>query len=498
MLIAGQTDGTATTWAETRLFPVLAACPPVRELYPKDRHKVRKSEIILPHMPIFLTGAKMSGLQEKSVQWAYGDEVWRWDAGRMQELRARHHDRWNRRTIFVSQGSDEGHDFHDSWERGTQSQVGFACPECGEWQPYRMSNVVIPRTEAGEFASLAEVEAGTRYRCECCEHEFADTPQNRRAMADAQEIRHQNPQALAGVFSVQVPALAVWWISWGSLAVEWVLANNAKREGNLEPLKQFLMKRLAQFWTAEETVPWGALTGAGYTTTEYLNGESWPGEAYRMMTVDVQRDHFWYVVRAWKLDGASRLLSCGKALTPEGLRALQDQYKIKDALTFLDAQHRTGEVYDWCARYGWTGLHGSGADGFRHQPRRKGKPVKKFFSPVQKAAAPAGGDCRYAFWSNEPIKDRLAVFRSGQGVAWETPDDVSEDYANQIDSEMKKEIVNKKTGAVQMLWVRTRRDNHLWDCEAMQVAVAMMLGVLAGEATPTPADPKPRGGDGRG
>lgn len=481
MLIVGQTDETAKDWAETRLMPVLSACEPVRELYPADRHKVRKTEIILPHMPIFVTGAKMTSLQEKSVQWAFADEVWRWDQGRMQELRARHHDRWNRRSIFVSQGSDETHDFHESWQRGTRTEIHFYCPQCGCLQPYDWGQVIIPTGDEGEFASLETVKNGTRYRCVKCAQEMQDTAANRRAMADRQVLVDQHTEALSGVFSVRVPALAVWWIPWGDMAVEWVLAQKAKKDGDLQPLKQFITKRLAQFWKEEESVPWGALMGAGYTLRDFSAGQKWPGEAYRFLTVDVQLDHFWWTVRVWKIDGTSRLLGCGKAFQPDQLKSLQHQYGVKDALVLVDAQFKTGEVYDWCAKWGWTALHGSGADGFRHVDR-KGRAVRKFFSPVQQAAAPSGGRCRYAFWANEPVKDRLAALRGGSGAAWETPDDVPEEYAKQIDSEMKKEIVNRKTGAVTVQWVRVRKANHLWDCEAMQVAGAMMMGVLAGEA----------------
>ena len=46
------------------------------------------------------------------------------------------------------------------------------------------------------------------------------------------------------------------------------------------------------------------------------------------------------------------------------------------------------------------------------------------------------------------------------------------------DSEIKKEVVSKADKSVAMRWVRIHRDNHLWDCECMQVAAAMMMRIL--------------------
>jgi phage terminase large subunit GpA-like protein len=80
-LFAGQTDELSKEWAETRLAPVFNATGPVARLFPKDRHAKRKTEIIFPHMPLFVGGANISNLQEKSIRWCVGDEVWRWKHG---------------------------------------------------------------------------------------------------------------------------------------------------------------------------------------------------------------------------------------------------------------------------------------------------------------------------------------------------------------------------------------------------------------------------------
>jgi hypothetical protein len=112
-----------------------------------------------------------------------------------------------------------------------------------------------------------------------------------------------------------------------------------------------------------------------------------------------------------------------------------------------------------------------------HFPKNK-PAVKKFYSEIKRASAPCGGTALYLFWSNEKVKDVLANLRGGKGAKWETPDDVSGDYIHQIASEVKRDVVNKATKAVAARWERIRKDNHLWDCEAMQTVFAIFNGFL--------------------
>jgi len=243
----------------------------------------------------------------------------------------------------------------------------------------------------------------------------------------------------------------------------------------------FVQKRLAEFWKDEEDEPGVVLGGAGYRFADYANGEAWEGEVYRFQTVDVQRDHHWSVIRAWKSDGSSRLLWAGKVLTVEGLRELQQRMKVADWAVFIDAQYNTATVYDNCARYGWTALHGSGEDGFMHHPPGK-KPVRKIFSTLKNAQSPNGGRARYIFFANEGAKDILARHRGGHAAPWEIPDDAGNDFHVQINAEIKRDTVQKITKQIVRRWCKIgSRPNHIFDCETMQVVAALIKGVISTE-----------------
>jgi hypothetical protein len=106
---------------------------------------------------------------------------------------------------------------------------------------------------------------------------------------------------------------------------------------------------------------------------------------------------------------------------------------------------------------------------------------KDIVSKIETAVA-GSNDLRafYFFYSNEGIKDKLASLRQpGATPKWEAPKDVSVDYQKHMLSEMKKDVVNSVTKQVQSRWVKIGgRPNHLWDCECICIASAMLAGVL--------------------
>jgi hypothetical protein len=496
ILLSMQTDPDAKEHMEDRLLPILKACDPISAaLAGIDRHAKRKDAVILPHMSLFVGGANKANFQRKSVRYVFLDEAWLIKHGLIEEARARTHSRWNSRIIIVSQGGDQhialqnerrSTELFDAWMRSDRREFSLVCPTCSEVSQWDFKNLKyeVERTEDGRIDEAA-IAQSAHYECPMCSTRYEDRPEVRRELSMASRYVVTNPGGLPGHHGWHAPAMALFHEKWGDLALGWTRAQKALSLGDQEPLKIFKTKRLAEFWKEEETAPEVALGGAGYSKTEYENGEPWDGEEFesrlspvvRAMTIDRQRDHRWVIVRAWKRDGESRLLWEGKVHTSEDIEALRQRMRIRKQYVFQDAQFETGQVYDECVRFGWVALHGAKDDGFMHFPKNK-PAVKKFYSEIKRASAPCGGTALYLFWSNEKVKDVLANLRGGKGAKWETPDDVSGDYIHQIASEVKRDVVNKATKAVAARWERIRKDNHLWDCEAMQTVFAIFNGFL--------------------
>ena len=126
-------------------------------------------------------------------------------------------------------------------------------------------------------------------------------------------------------------------------------------------------------------------------------------------------------------------------------------------------------------------MMGDGRDVFPHRitaPDGKSKiTVHRFYSAQREMPLGQGLQARVHFYSNLHIKDLLSRVINNQdpeeGITYEVPDDVSEEFLKQLDSERR----IKKNG--KPIWVQIgKRDNHFWDCECIGVAALVMLKLL--------------------
>jgi len=515
-LVLNHTVPMTDVWFESRGKPALKACKPVAALWPTKLIKDKVDTVLFDHMPLWTGGANDSDTQSRSCRWVLGDEVWKWKQRIMRESRARLHDRWNAKCVFVSQGGDEKAgdaetELFAAYQAGTREVAHFTCPHCQTVQPWRMrppksegevaASTIAPRgfllyddcTDSNGVWDYDAAAASARYICEnetCPSPIFVDDIQVRRQLSSSLSYVATNPKPSKKKRSFQYNALCVWWISWGTLAVEWIKANESKHKGDLGPLKTFKQKRLAEFWSDELTVPYGALRISGYLKTDYMNGEMWPGEHIRFLTIDKQKDHYWAMVAAWKSDGSSRILFESRVNTESALRDIQLRYKVMDGATFMDARYEPSEVYSVCAKFNWTAVMGEDRDLYTHYPK-KGKPYERYFSKMEKVFSGINGHCWKINFGNKPLKDILSRLRAGQGAAWETPDDVSPEFTHQIDSEVLRDFVNPKTKEVTRRYVKIKHANHGWDLCVLQVLGACIANLIGYAPAPEKEKPMP-------
>lgn len=475
-LLVGQTDDDLKDWAETRMDYAIRNTPETAALLPEDRHKKRKMQILFPHMSLFLTGANLSGLQSKSMRRVFCDEAWQYRPGMLNEARGRLHDRWNRQFFMMSQAGVSGDDLDKAWEYTDKREFMFPCPSCGTLQPWRWANVVFSEDE--EQTTL-ERSQSAHLKCENAECDWTcpDSPQPRRALAEsAQYIA--TATGLPGHVGFHYNVLCNWRKPLWEIVLLWLEAKAALRQGNVDPLRQFIQKRLAEPWEEDLTDNREELVGSGYSIAEFSNGERIDNEIHRFFTIDKQRDHFWACIRAWRADGTSRLLFYARLENFDQILEHAQRYKVQSKMVFVDGGYDTDQVYSACAKQDWTVLFGSGRDSFPYR-KPNGDIINRPFTRFSEAQTSIGRPARYAHWASDRAKDILNAHRTGQSVAWEIPDDIGKDYIAQIDAETKREVTNSKTKQIEYRWVRTRRHNHAFDCEAMQIVAAMMLRIIS-------------------
>jgi hypothetical protein len=492
-----QTDQDAKEHWKQRFLALMRACPVVEQMLPKGYDLATGSIYFGPYFWM-VNGANINNLQRVSIRWKFNSEVWLWKAGLLDHARGRvtAFDRaGTSKVVNESQGGTKGDDFDRAWQSGHQAVWSIRCEGCRQWvpltffakmadDPLRYAGVTwddAARTERGDW-NVQRVAETARFRCRLCGHDHADTPRTHTLWNAEGRYLAGRDDAPAHIRSYRWEALVSRDIA--TLAAQWAEASNQKHRGLYQGIADFIRQRCALPWEEssadfDEQVE---VTGSGYTLAEVAKDPAAKieGEKYRFATIDRQRDHFWALVRAWRADGSSRLLWCGKLLTIEDCQAIAQRFLVPSRMVFEDAQHATSDVYNDCIRYGWTALHGSGQGSFWHDLPNKAR-VARFWSPVRYAQV-SGSVARYIHWSSDPVKDVLHRLYCGRGVAFETPDDAPEYYRQHMQAERKVERVNKTSGQIELRWFRrSGSPNHLRDCEAMQVAAALMLKLIGVE-----------------
>ena len=480
-LMVGQTEDMVRDWVKSRMRKVWETSPCTKALMPsgKDRFSLTNSSAIFRHMNWFAGAANETTLQEKSVRYTMADEPWQYKSGSIQFLLRRHHDRWNRKALLQSQAGIEGSEWSDFAHQGKWMDFHHRCPKCHEYQQFRWDAFQFEVVRDGnEELDWPAIYSTVRLRCQHCGLDFDDSEKNRREWAQGKYVWNGN-RHVPNRITRNCSFLTVWRISWADVVKEWLIAQDAKRAGDLMPLQQIITQRFAQFWVEPSDTPILEMRGDPYRKQQYHEGGPWDGEAFRFLTVDVQKGHFWVVIRAWKLGGESRLLWEGRIDAWENISYLQDRYHVENRCVFIDARYDTDEVAKRCilqrekeSAQPWNMTMGEDSDGNMVAIRKRR--YRRVYSDYVRGRSMAGVVYRFIKFSNLLAKNRLAALMAGDGFG--VPADVSRHYKAQIQSEKK---VEKKPGKWEWQPVKkSHSNNHLWDCEVLQVVAACIFKVL--------------------
>lgn len=505
LLWLDNTDVEAKDQAESRLTKLYDTIEAVKALYPANRHAIKTSTKHFSNgMTMWvLGGANPSNLNRRSIRWLFCDEVWQWPKGHVKMAEARCTAfGWLGKTLLTSQAGHEGDDLCEKWAETDQRIWTFACPECQHRQPYLWENIHWSKDAVKETGwDVSRVRETATLACANCGTHFPDTDRQRRILNKSGAYVASNREASKAKVGFLWNAIAT--RSWGDLAEEYLIAKAEARRGEIENLKVFYMKRLAIPWSdnCEDFKlelkpsdfslgdPWGQEGGLNIVRTSRGHQNilvdppfaKEPALRLRIMTVDCQMDHFWVLVRFWTARGDSRLIWWEKVTTWGAVAELQEKYDIHSSLVFVDAGYASYQVYEECSKRGWTALRGDQKPFYVHTVKVEGKAdqhPRRFYSPKRPIEIRRGVSCDQFYWSNLNIKDMLARLMRGQSaIKWEAPHDVGDEYQTQMTSERRVQ----KGGS--WIWERIgKRDNHLWDCEAMQIAAAHMLKLIGRES----------------
>ena len=181
------------------------------------------------------------------------------------------------------------------------------------------------------------------------------------------------------------------------------------------------------------------------------------------LTVDVQKYALWWVARAWATNGegtVSAVEEWGKCANFDDLIKIIEQVQPSTFGIDCGYSERYGEVADFCSLYGGFALKG--------EDNMKGDIYLRDDMDPREGRKARGYDAqKFAMmsWNTDTFRSKLVAAMSGETPwGWYVPRMADRNYVRQVTS----------THKVDGQWVRKKGhpDDHLFDCEVMQLVLA--------------------------
>ncbi len=202
--------------------------------------------------------------------------------------------------------------------------------------------------------------------------------------------------------------------------------------------------------------------------------------------MDVQKDHFYYTIRAWGYNDQSWLIRCGRVDYWEDLVEVlfkTDYPRISggDALpvymTCIDSGYRTDEVYQFCRYWRDCAKAIKGQDEItdgRFYRASKIDVNSRTGSIIKRGLV---------LWNLNvtQYKDKInRLVASKDPVKWHLHREPSEEYLTQFTAEHKVLVRNRNTGKAKEVWQKKRSSiaNHYLDTEVYAIAAADIIRAL--------------------
>jgi phage terminase large subunit GpA-like protein len=487
-LFFAPTDALSLRYARQRIIPMLERCPKLKHLMPQDRKDKQLREVVFPNGSLMIGAANESFAQSWSCKYVFCDEVARFkNTGILSQIRARTTQYYDSKVVLASTPLDEHDDYARAWERTSQKIFHLACPECGnlispEFDNLRWTTDETTKGKDGKY-NFDELAKTVFLPCPKCKLEIIHNDKNWRAMVNNGKYVSSNPKASNKYEGYRWSAMCLppnSGVNWASLVQEFLTAKHEMNSGYYGSLKEFVRLRCALPWSEQKAAPLPTLILEPYDANV-----PWKDAALTVMAVDVHgkdANIFWVGVRSVARNGDSRLMHYSREVSWQAIDKIRDKYSIPPHLVAVDSGYATFDVYAHCAKYGYTAWKGeeiTNDAGYPHISR--GRTIRRPWSvPVRVDIKDRGRKVTLFKHANNLVKDALHRCRTGRTHAKWLVGDVGEYtsfYLSQIDNEVKKEVIQKKTGKRILRWVKgIGEEQHAVDIEAMMLCMLMMGG----------------------
>ena len=464
-----------------RIRPMIEISPALSRYIPENLDDITKLEYHFDRMILYFSGSNSpADLASRPIRYLFLDEVDKYpkfsgrEADPIKLASERQKTFWNKKTIKVSTPTTrEGYIFRE-YDKSDQRRFHVPCPHCGRMQVLVFGQIKWPKDESSPEKIKNERLAW--YECPHCSKRIEDVHKQKMMMGGewVPEKKEKNKNRGFWVSSLYSP-----WLTWSDIASEFL-----KSKDYIELLMNFVNSWLAEVW--EEKIEETTVDKVRSLARDYDEGVVPDDVLVLTAGVDVQKDHFYYVIRGWGYYEESWLIRAGRVEYWEDIVEVlfKTEYKrlgslepLAVYLACIDSGFKTDEVYRFC-RY-WAdktkAIKGeediSGGRFYR---------ANKIDINSRTGAVIPGG---LVLWhlNVTQYKDKInRLVTSNNPSKWHIFRNPSNEYLLQFTSEHKILIRNRTTGKAKEVWQKKKEAsaNHYLDAEVYGLAAADIIRAL--------------------
>ena len=476
-----------------RVLPMMQSSHVLRNRLPKLADDITKLEYRLDRMILYFAGSNSpADLASRPIRYLFLDEIDKYpkfsgrEADPIKLASERQKTFWNKKTVKVSTPTTrDGYVFRE-YEKSDQRKFYVPCPHCGGYQVLVFGQIKWPKKER----SIEKIknERLAWYECCHCNKRIEDYQKNRillngewvpygAEIDDDGNITGDHIKSKHRGFWIN--SLYSPWLTWSDIVAEFL-----KSKDYIELLMNFVNSWLAEVW--EEKIEETTVDKIRSLSCDYTQGVV-PDDVFVLTAgVDVQKDHFYYVIRGWGYCEESWLIRADRVEYWEDIVEVlfRTEYKkinsnetIPVYMSCIDSGYRTDEVYAFCRQW-----------------RDKTKAVKgqeeitggRFYRASKidinsrTGSVIRGG---LVLWNINvtQYKDKISrLVASKDPRKWHIFNNPFEEYLSQFTAEHKVLIRNRNTGKAKEVWQKKKAAvaNHYLDAEVYAVAAADIIRAL--------------------
>ncbi|MFX3635444.1 MAG: phage terminase large subunit family protein [Candidatus Pristimantibacillus sp.] len=476
--------------SKNRLQPMVKLSPVLNEHYKDDESKVL--ELQFDGMYAVIAGANSpASLSSRAMRYLFMDEVDKYpkNAGKEADPRSLARERtktfaYNKKIIQTSTPTLKSGPIWQAWVSvDVQLYYYVPCPHCAQFQTFKLKQIKFDSSLPRD-----EVRSTAFYECESCQTPIRDV--HKAQMLRGGEWRDLNGSTKpGGKTGFHINALYSPWVRFGDVAYEFLSSKRSPEE-----LMNFINSWLAEPWENTQ------IKMNSDKILEKVSGfeEGVVPDRTILLTagVDVQKDRFYYTIRAWGEGMTSSNIRHGVVETwPQIEDVMNISYCSRDGseyfvnLCAIDSGYNADDTYTFCTQNSeWAvAVKGSSNE----------LPTKYRLTKIDREERNMYGISLYLVYGDyykDFISNRIARKPDETG-GWFVYDNCDLEYAEQVTAEEK--VLEKRGKRDIEVWrpKTSHADNHYLDCEVYAAFAADCMGIryMRYEETTVTASKQPSG-----